>query len=459
MATLTVRKDGSGTHTEIQAAIYDAAAGDVIDIEAGTFTENLDLYKGVTLQGAGRELSIIQGTQETAVVKSFTCTLASTTLTMTGGTAGLKKGRLITGTAIPANARIVSVGETSVIISAATTAARTTATSATQPVVEATIRVRGSGGVIKGLKVVGFDSPSPASEMAAVFYRNTGAGSNAATNQMLEDSWLVADGEYAILTDAIANVQNLTIRNNKITGKTFVGQYPGTGNQFSVPNVPRQLVTIQSANLNVSFTGNTVEGQTGGMLADGVTASFNTACTIDPVGAVVENNVVKGQHGYGYGIRVRGANAVVQTNTIHSYGAYSSNGFLISGTGAVNNGNSNLTVGLVAVAQPVAGQPLTVQMSKSVVEGLPKVQASPQFVDSSQWEMATYVFKRQGGSARLVATHKDLSAPKQMRLKPGMLTGQRFELHKIIVARPGRQLLVMKRSEIPEAESYDFTLA
>lgn len=460
MATLTVRKDGSGTHTEIQAAIYDASAGDVINIEAGTFTENLDLYKGVALEGAGREVSVVQGSQETAVVRSFTCALGSTTLTMAGGTAGLKKGRLITGTAISANTRIVDVQANSITISAATTAARSTATSATMPAIEATIRVRGSGGVIKNLKVIGFDSPSAASEMAAVFYRNTGAGSAAATNQMLEDSWLVADGEYAILTDAIANVQNLTIRNNKITGKTFVGQYPATGNQFSVNNVPRQLVTIQSANIGVSFTGNTVEGTTGGLLSDGVTMSFNTACTIDPSSAVVSNNIVRGVHGYGYGLRVRGANANVQGNTIHSYGSFSSNGFLISGAGALNLQNSNLLVGLVGITQPVAGQPVAVQMSKQVVEGISKVQASPAFSNSSSWEMVTYVFKREGSAARLVSSFKDPSQNRQMKLRPGMVSGQKFELNRIIIMKmPNRQLLVIKRDEIPDASTFDFTLA
>lgn len=458
MATLYVRKNGSGTHTEIQAAIYDAAAGDVIDIEAGTFNENLDLYKGVTLQGAGRELSIIQGSQETSVVRTFTCTLNSTTLTMAGGTAGLKKGRLITGSGIPANARIVSVSPTSITISAPTTAARTTATNASQTAIEATIRVRGSGGIIKGLKVIGFDSPSAASEMAAVFYRNTGAGSNAATNQILEDSWLVADGEYAILTDAIANVQNLTIRNNKITGKTFVGQYPGTGNQFSVPNVPRQLVVVQSANLNVSFTGNTIEGITGGVLADGITVSFNTACTVDPVGAVIQNNVVKGVHGYGYGIRARGANAVVQNNTVHSYGMFSSNGFLISGSGATNSQNNNILVPLVAASQTTSGAPVSVGMSKPLVKEISKVSSSASFSDDSTWNLVTFVFKKQGSSRRLVSSFKNTTQSKSMTIRSGMASGDKFELVKIIISKADRSLLVVKRSEINEVQNFDFTL-
>lgn len=455
MATLFVRKDGSGTHTEIQEAIYDSAVGDTIVIEPNMFTENVDLYKGVTLQGSGREATILQGSLETSVVRTFTCALGSTTLTMAAGTAGLKKGRLISGTGIPANARIASVGATSITISAATTAARNTATNATMPAIESTVRVRGSGGSIRQMKIIGFDSPNAASETAAVFYRNTGGGSSAATNQLLEDCWLVADGEYALLTDAISNVQNLTIRANKFTGKTFVGPNPSSGNQFTVFNVPRQLVTIQAANVGCTFTDNTIEGITGGTTVDG-TPSFNTACTVDPASAVVSNNVIRSVSGYGYALRVRGASAVVQGNTAYSFGQYSSMGFLISGAGATDSGNSNITMGLVAVQ--AAGESFQVQMEKNSVKSIPKVAAHPVFSSESNWNMVTYVFKKVGSSRRLCCSFKDFAAQVEMKRRAGMSAGEQYELHKIICADAFRGLLVVKRSEIDGASGYDFTL-
>lgn len=458
MTIFTVRKDGSGTHTEIQAAIFDAQQGDTIDIGAGTFEENIDLYKGVTLEGAGQEQSIIQGALETSVLRTFTCTLGSTTLTMAAGTAGLKKGRLISGTGIPANTRIVSVSANSIVISAATTAARATPTSATMATVEATIRVRGSGASIKKLKIVGFDSPSAASEMAAVFYRNTGAGSAAASNQLIEDCWLVADGEYCLLTDAIASVSNLTIQNNKFSGKTFVGANPATGNQFSVPNVPRQLVTIQSANVGVTFSGNLIEGTTGGLTVDGV-ASFNTAATIDPAGAVVSNNTVKTASGYGYGIRARGANAVVSGNKVFAFGAYSSSGFLISGAGATNQNNSLVNQPLVAASQASSGAPVSVQMTKELVLEQSKVASSPVFSNESNWKLVTWVFKKQGGSKRLVASFRNFAQAKAFALRSGMQSGDVFQLQKIIVSTSNRAILVLKRNEIADATNYDITLA
>jgi hypothetical protein len=44
----------------IQDAINDAQDGDIINIEAGTFTEQLRITKAITLQGAGNNLTIIQ---------------------------------------------------------------------------------------------------------------------------------------------------------------------------------------------------------------------------------------------------------------------------------------------------------------------------------------------------------------------------------------------------------------
>jgi hypothetical protein len=347
MATYTVRQDGSGTHTEIQAAIYDASPGDTVNVGAGTWNVNLDLYKGIILEGAGMESTIIQGSFETNFVKSpgYTCTLGSTTLNFAGGTAGLLKGRLITGTGIPANARIASVSATSITISAATTAARSTATNATMVgVSDATIRVRGSGPTIRNMKFIGYDNASPAVEVATIYLRNTGNGSAAASNYTLQNCHFVANGEYALLTDFAAGVSNGSVTGCKFTGKTFVGTNPATGNQYSVWNVPRQLVVFQSANTGtLSFTGNTIEGTTGGLTAEGV-ASYNTAATIDVPGAVISNNTVQTISGYGYSIRARGANAVVTNNTVLSSAIYTTAGLLVSGAGATNSGNFTVTV-------------------------------------------------------------------------------------------------------------------
>jgi hypothetical protein len=62
MSTFYVKKDGSGTHTQIQSAIYDAVTGDIVNIGEGTWNENIDFMgKTITMQGAGKDLTVLQG--------------------------------------------------------------------------------------------------------------------------------------------------------------------------------------------------------------------------------------------------------------------------------------------------------------------------------------------------------------------------------------------------------------
>ena len=47
----------------ITEALSNASAGDVIKVAEGTYTENLEIFVGVTLEGAGAEKTIIDGTE------------------------------------------------------------------------------------------------------------------------------------------------------------------------------------------------------------------------------------------------------------------------------------------------------------------------------------------------------------------------------------------------------------
>lgn len=68
-ATLCVNPGGtSGCFTTIQGAINAASSGDIINIEAGTYTENLSITKTLTLAGAGQQSTIIDGAQVDHVV-------------------------------------------------------------------------------------------------------------------------------------------------------------------------------------------------------------------------------------------------------------------------------------------------------------------------------------------------------------------------------------------------------
>lgn len=457
MATLTVRINGSGQFTEINAAILAASPGDTIDIGPGVFSENIDLYKGVILQGAGIAQTEIIAANEVNLAKAgCSYTLGTNVINVPAGTTGWKVGRVVTATGIPANTRIASVSPTSVTLTANVTSTRTNQ-SVSMNRIEGGIRCRASGFIIRDLKVVGYDTSNPAIEEATIYLRTASGIFSAASNFLIERVDLVANGEYALLSDNNAAVSNGVIRDSVISGKTFVGDNPAIGNQFSVPNVPRQLVVLNPLNVNMQFIGNSITGITGGLTIDGI-PSFNTAVTIDPAGAIVEDNEVTAQSGYGYGLRVRGADAVVRNNVIYNYGQYTSAGFLITGANAVIEGNEVIEGGLIDVQQASAGQSPTAEMMASLVAELPTIAAHPTLSNTANWWSVSFIFKHTDSSKRLVATFKDFNGQAKLKLKAGMQSGEQYQLIKVIVADVSRNLVVEKRATITNASTYDLTL-
>jgi hypothetical protein len=520
MSIIYVKKDGSGDATTIQQGIQLAAVGDTVQVEAGVFDQNIDLYKGITLKGAGKDQTIITGKVRNAITaRAFIFVTGQSTLSLTQTaidsgftTVDYEVGRIVTASGIPANTRIVSKTPTSLTLSANVTSAAASRTIAMGLQNEGTIRVRSTDGVIQGLKVIGFDLASPSVEIAAIYFKNTGLGSSAAYNWELTDCEVVADGEYAVLTDFAVGVGNLNIHHNIISGKTFTGNNPAFGNQFTVPNVPRQLVVIQGVNSGLNkFEYNEIVASTGGYTIDGV-QSFNTACTIDAVGSVVTNNSFIGDYGYGYTIRARGLNAVVDFND--SIGT--SNGFYILPNHAVNvevktgtmlfnsnkywiciqdhmssstnaplgavgsefweeitleqvNSSNFFGVNLLSVGtnnaiieflafttQEEAGEPVTVSLGKNLLKLVPAIADDPVFSDESNWKIAGLVYKKD--SKRLVSAFTgNFEGVNQMNLRDGV-SGELFELHKIIISLSDRTLKVLKRSQINNVSSFDITL-
>lgn len=468
MGILYVKKDGTGNSTTIQGAIQAAQIGDTIEIEAGTFDENVDLWKGVTLKGAGMSQTVITGLIRSAITsKTFTWGLGSTTLTISAGnnTDQYEIGRIVTATGIPTNSRIVSKTSTTLTISAATTQAATTARAVAMALQnDASMRVRGTNGVIRDMKIVGFDNPNPAVEYAAIYFKNTGLGSAAANAWEVFNCEFEANGEYGLLTDSAAGVGNLNIHDCKFSGKSFSGSNPASGNQFTVFNVPRQLVTVQGANTGSNFfVNNQIMGATGGLTIDGV-ASFNTAVTFDPANSVVTGNTVNGTHGYGYALRCRGAGSTVQNNKNYSLPSNPNSGFLIGPTGAqtsaLNIGtNLSIVALLLTSSQSAPNQPVAVSLEKNQLKSVPKVSQDLDFSDDSSWVLVSCIFKHDGSSKRLVGGFRDLSVQKQMKLRSNMLNGEKYDLHKIIIAKQNRELLVLNRSDIEDASTFDFTIS
>ena len=522
MAIIQVRKDGSGDALTIQQGIQLAAIGDVVDVGPGVFNENVDLWKGVTLSGAGMNLTTVLGATRTAITaRAFVFVSGQATLNLTQAaidsgitTADYEVGRVVTATGIPANTRIVSKTPTSLTLSAAVTASVTSRTVSMSLQNDATMRIRGTNGTVTGLKIVGFDHPNPATEYSAVYFRNTGLGSAAASGWTITNCEIEAAGEAAILTDFAAGVGNITIANNRITGKTFVGDNPAAGNQFTIWNVPRQLVAIQTVNSGVnSFINNLVVGITGGQTIDGVD-SYNTAVSIDSVGAVVTGNTFEVVSGTGYSLRVRGVNSIVENNSSPGTSAgyyilpnyvsgfqfevgdmvFSSSKYWVcieNHTSAANNAptgvdgasfwqeitieqvnasgvygvgvqtlatNTSIFLGLLSYLQSNPGQPVVVSFDSDFLKSFSAVSSDPIFSNEQNWNLVGYVYKHSNSSKRLFVGMKNGQKNKPMKLRQA-ISGETYLLDKVILSTANRNFLVIKRPQINRVDRYDITLA
>ncbi|SHJ15308.1 Por secretion system C-terminal sorting domain-containing protein [Tangfeifania diversioriginum] len=187
------------------------------------------------------------------------------------------------------------------------------------------------GAVGQGFTIKGIDGPAGL-EKAAIYFQG------AQDNITIEGNIIEARGDAALLGEYNAANNNITITNNEITGQTFTGANPagvGFGAQFSLPNVPRQLVTFGGGSgttntQNFTFTNNIISGIAGGMsITDdngntiSPTEQGNTMVTLDLVGTnVITGNTFSGTTTrYAYALRVRGAGAytITENNFTGSY--------------------------------------------------------------------------------------------------------------------------------------------
>jgi len=283
---------------------------------------------------------------------------------------------------------------------------------------------------------------------------------------MTSSSW-TGTGSVTALNGKIATLNKLVTGS---VGDSIVVTV--TNVAYSFPNVARNFVYIGTNTTppnnnfsNLTFKNNLIKGQSGAVIsATGNKSVFNSAVTIESFGGLVENNEIDGIFGAGepntifanFAIRCRQSGIVVRNNVNKVSGGRGNSGFYIP----YGTSENNITIdkALISPNQPVAGQSVLVEMSKDLVKSLPKVAADSQFSNELNWDLVTFVFKKQGSSKRLVSSFHNFEAQKAMKLRPGMMTGDVFELHKIIIAKADKTLFVVKRNEIDNPSSYDFTL-
>ncbi len=189
------------------------------------------------------------------------------------------------------------------------------------------------GGTNRGFTVNGIDNGNPAIENAAIYYQ----GNHDTT--LVRGNRIVAMGDSALVTEYGLNNANFTIDGNIITGNTFTGADGdwGVGNQFVVPNVPRQLVAFNQGLSNVVFTNNQITGNSG-------TAHL---VAIESAGINVADNTFNGLT-HGAALRLRGSGVVTVTDNSVD-GSNRGRGMHISGVADsvfTNNDVANTAIGI-----------------------------------------------------------------------------------------------------------------
>ena len=212
----------------------------------------------------------------------------------------------------------------------------------------------GDGG--QGFTIIGIDNGAPGVENAAVYFQGGHSGA------VIRGNDIVANGDHGLLTEYGATIDNFVIDGNIFSGQTFVGANPagdGFGAQFSLANVPRQLVAMGGGSgggntSNITFTNNQVVGTAGGTsLTDNAGAATtaheqgNTLVTIDSAGAVITDNTFAGTtQRYGSSLRARGSNVVIVGNTFDASGQTATTNYMYLANGATANGISTDPTGL-----------------------------------------------------------------------------------------------------------------
>ncbi|MCS7246697.1 MAG: right-handed parallel beta-helix repeat-containing protein [Anaerolineales bacterium] len=178
------------------------------------------------------------------------------------------------------------------------------------------------GDVGHGFTIVGIDNGNPAVENAALYFRGTHS------NAIIKGNEIRANGDHGLLSEYGATITNFVIDSNIFSGKTFVGETPGgegLGGQFTIPNVPRQLVVMgggPSGTLTtaVQFTNNQVTGIAGGVNSDGKEQG-NTLVTIDADNSLIEGNTFAGVTTRdAASLRARRPGTIIRNNNFSSAG-------------------------------------------------------------------------------------------------------------------------------------------
>lgn len=182
------------------------------------------------------------------------------------------------------------------------------------------------GDINRSFTIKGLDGPSGI-EKAAVYFQ----GAN--SNSKIIGNIIEAIGDEGLMTEYNLAVIDLRIDSNTFSGKTYTGDTPGGdgfANQFTEPNVPRQLVVIGGGasgtnTKRITFTNNQITGTAGGTNAGGA-AQGNSLVSIDAEGSMITGNTFAGMTTRsGASLRARRPDTTISGNTFTSTGLTATN--------------------------------------------------------------------------------------------------------------------------------------
>ncbi len=177
-----------------------------------------------------------------------------------------------------------------------------------------------------GFTIIGIDNGLPGIENAAIYVRGNHS------NARIRHNEIVANGDSGFTAEFAATLTGTVIKANEFSGQTYLGAEPGDcgfSNQFTAPNVPRQLFVIGGGTgggntSDTRFVNNRLSGTAGATSSvAGCTeiGQGNTLATVDSNGATIKGNLFAGQTArFATSLRARGPDTAISRNQFKSSG-------------------------------------------------------------------------------------------------------------------------------------------
>lgn len=455
MATLIVKSDGSGQYIDVQSAIDAAVNGDVISIGNGTYSSaGLNVNKEVSLIGeseAGVLLEDNRGNSQTFLnVSVDNVTLQDLTVRHVTSDSAIGVAISVSGGGFP-QVRLNNFNMINV----------------TSQYSKGGLAIRSDNFLVEDCA---FEIAGGSSTRRGILHYGNGGDSVIRNCHFINGVGAVLRAICPTSTSGSNPSDNqagsLTIEGSTFTGllSQFVNMDNHQGNAGDFELIVKDNVTPESnafvvsygasANFgdifsSVTLTGNTLTNSHSSGLGKGMFA-------IDGVGLisyrsnalpVTASNNTLGQLDFRSGY-------VETPGSTGSVSGYNTSGIA---SASIVLSSPEPEVELVVTEQENAGDPVALTYDTAELTSIPEVSSDPVFADEENWRIVGYIFKHTASSKRLYVGIRSGSVSKDMKLRQA-LSGEEYELDRVIISTEDRTVKALRRSEITNAANYDITL-